>query len=216
MRSARISIAVLLGLAVATAALASSSEEHQAGLRAYLGGDVRAAISLLRKPADAGHGPSQVLLAEILDMAEQNEEAVQYFRRAADQGLADGYFGLGGMLATGEGVPRDLAAARQWITRAAEAGHKHAAHVIAIAYMQGGLGIAESERQSPEALRWLERAATLDSVVAIDRLAIAFRQGQMGLAADANKAEELEARSRTLRRIAPPKPAKKAPPRQHG
>lgn len=217
MRAARIPIAVLLGLAVATAAFASPAEEHQAGLRAYLGGDVRSAISLLRKPADAGHGPSQVLLGEILDMAEQNEEAVKYFRLAADQGLAEGYFGLGGMFATGEGVGRDLAAARQWITRAAEAGHKHAVHVVAVAYMKGGLGIAEDERRSPEALQWIERAAKLDSVAAIDRLAAAFRQGELGLAPDAKKAEELEARSRELRRVsAPRKPAKKPPPRAHG
>ena len=66
------------------------------------------------------------------------------------------------------------------------------------------------------ALRWIERAAELDSVVAIDRLALAFRQGQLGLAPDTKRAEELEARSRSLRKIAPPKPARKPPPKSHG
>lgn len=209
-------IAALIGLAIATAAFASPVQEHEAGLEAYRRGDVRNAISLLRKPADGGHGPSQVLLGQILDMAEQNEEAVKYFRLAAEQGLADGYYALGAMHASGEGVTRDLAAARQWMTRAAQAGHRQAVQAVALAYMQGGLGIAESERQSPEALRWIERAAELDSVAAIDRLALAFRQGQLGLAPDPTKAEALEARSRTLRKIAPPKPPRKPPPKSHG
>lgn len=209
-------IAVLIGLAIATAAFGSPTQEHEAGLEAYRRGDVRNAISLLRKPADGGHGPSQVLLGQILDMAEHNEEAVKYFRLAAEQGIAEGYYALGAMHASGEGVTRDVGAARQWMTRAAQAGHGQAVRAVAIAYMQGGLGIAESERQSPEALRWIERAAELDSVAAIDRLALAFRQGQLGLAPDPKKAEALEARSRALRKIAPPKPAKKPPPRSHG
>lgn len=218
MRFPQILTTALLGLAVAAGAHAGPAEEHQAGLKAYLSGDVRNAISILRKPAEAGHAPAQVLLGEIFDMAELNEEAVDYFRRAADQGSPEGAFGLGGMFATGEGVPRDLAAARALITRAAEAGHKHAVQVVAIAYMQGGLGIVASERESPEALRWIERAAALDSVPAIDRLAVAFRQGQLGLATDAKKAEALEARSRALRNVSAPKPVRKAPPppRIHG
>lgn len=208
MRAAK-SLSLLLGLAMTAAVAATPLDDHQAGLDALRKGDVRNAISLLRAPADSGYGPSQVLLGEILDMSEQNEEAVKYFRLAADQGLAGGLYGLGAMHASGEGVTRDVEAARQWMTKAAHAGHKQAAIVLASAYMHGGLGLNAEERASPEALAWIERGAALDSVAAIDRLAVAYRQGQLGLAADAKKAEELEARSRTLRKIVAPKAGKK-------
>lgn len=195
-----------IGIALATAATAAPPPaEHQAGLDAYRRGDVRNAISFLRKSADAGHAPSQALLGEILDMAEQNDEAVRYFRLAADQGEAEGYYGLAVMHASGEGVARDLKAARAWMTRAAESGHRLAVQSLAAAYMQGGLGIDEAERASPAALAWIERAAALDSLAAIDRLAAAYRHGQLGLAPDAAKAEELEARARAIRRIVPAK-----------
>lgn len=198
-----------LAIAFAAAAAASPAEDHQAGLAAYRAGDVRNAISLLRKTADAGHGPSQALLGEILDLAEHNEEAVKYYRLAADQGMPEGFYGLGVMHAAGEGVPRDLAAARQWMTRAAEAGHKQAVQTLALAYMKGGLGLGEEVRASPEARQWIERAAALDSLPAIDRLALAHRQGELGLPTDVKQAEALEARARVLRKIVPTKATRK-------
>ena len=169
--------------------------------RSYERGDVRTAISFLRNSADQGHAPSQALLAQILDQAEQNEEAVKYFRLAADQGNAEGYFGLATMYASGEGVARDLKAARQWMLKAADAGHPQAVQSIALAYMQGGLDIAEAERATPAALGWIQKAASIDSLPAIDRLAVAYRKGDFALPVDVKKAEELEAHARKLRNI---------------
>lgn len=202
----------IASLAVATATAAtppagpSAADEYQAAVDLYGRGDVRNALSILRKHADAGHAPSQALLAEILDLAESNEEAVRYYGLAAAQGLPAGLYGMGVMHATGEGLPKkDLKAAREWFLKAAAAGHTLATKAIATAYMEGGLAFTDEDRAAPEARHWIERAAALDSVPAIDRLAVAYRKGELGLAADAKKAEELEARSRTLRREAPPK-----------
>ena len=192
-------------------AWAGSAEDFKSGQEAYRRGDVRAAIATLRKSADGGHAPSQALLGEILDLAEQNEEAVKYLRLAADQGDADGAFGLATMYAAGEGVARDPKAAREWMTRAAQSGHRAAVHSIALAYVKGGLGVADAERGSPEALQWIQMAAANDSLEAIDHLAVAYRQGQYGLAADPKKAEELEARSRALRKVVITKPKKNPP-----
>ncbi|HET9653503.1 MAG TPA: tetratricopeptide repeat protein [Usitatibacter sp.] len=192
---------IAVGLLLAAAAWAGPAEDFASGKSAYERGDVRTAISFLRNSADQGHAPSQALLAQILDQAEQNEEAVKYFRLAAGQGNPEGYYGLATMYASGEGVPRDLKAAREWMTKAAEAGHPQAVQSMALAYMQGGLDIAEPDRATPAALGWIQKAAAIDSLPAIDRLAVAYRKGDFSLPVDAKKAEELEARARTLRNI---------------
>jgi uncharacterized protein len=191
-----------VGLALAaTGAWAGAAEDYKAGVEAYRLGDVRNAVSILRKSADAGHAPSQALLGEILDMADQNDEAVKYFRLAAGQGSPAGIYGLAMMYATGEGVTRDLAVARDWMTKAAQAGHPRAVQALALSYMHGGLALTDAERASPEALRWIEAAAGLDSLPAIDRLAMAYRQGELGVQPDVKKAEALEARAKVLRNV---------------
>lgn len=196
---------LVAGLALGASAFAAAEDEMKAGLQAYRIGDVRTAISILRKSADAGHAPSQALLGEILDVAEQNEEAVRYLRLAAAQGFAEGVYRLAAMQASGEGTPRDMNAARQGMLKAAEAGHPLAIQTVALAYIKGGLALSDAERTSPEALAWIQKAAAQDSLPAIDRLAVAYRNGELGLAADAKKATELEERARALRKIIPQK-----------
>ena len=198
-----------LALAASTALGATPAEDYKTALDSYQRGDVRNAISILRKHADAGDGASQALLGQILDLAEQNEEALQYFRKASAQGVADGHYGLAVMYSTGEGVAKNMKTAREWMLKAAEAGHKQAILTVAQAYIQGGLEIAPAERTSPEAVRWMQRAVELDSLAAIDRLAAAYRKGDLGLVADAKRAEELEARARKLRNEVPTKAGKR-------
>lgn len=196
-----IACCIAVSLGVATLAWAGPQEDYQAGLAAYRVGDVGNAVSILRKGADAGHAPSQALLGEILDIADRNDEAAKYYRLAADQKNADGYFGLATLHATGEGVPRDLKVAREWMLKAAEAGHPRAVQGLARSYIDGGLGLSAEERASPEALRWIQAAAAIDSLPALDRLATAYRKGELGVVADAKKAEEYEARARALRKV---------------
>lgn len=200
---------LVAGLALGAGAFGAAEDDMKAARDAYRVGDVRTAISILRKSADGGHAPSQALLGEILDLAEQNEEAVRYLRLAADQGLPEGVYRLAAMQASGEGTPRDMNAARQGMVKAAEAGHPQAIQTVALAYIKGGLALSEADRASPEALAWIQKAAAQDSLPAIDRLAVAYRNGELGLAADAKKAAELEERARTLRKIPPPKGGKK-------
>src|SRR3954454_20082768 len=93
--------ACILGAALQAAA--GPAEDHAQGVTAYRTGDVTGAISILRKPADAGYAPSQALLAHILDSAESSQEALKYYRLAASQGDADAWYGLAVMLADGSG-----------------------------------------------------------------------------------------------------------------
>ena len=56
-------------------------------------------------------------------MARDDEAAVEWFRRAADQGFADAQNNLGIMYANGRGVARDRVEAARLYSLAAEQGH---------------------------------------------------------------------------------------------
>ncbi|MBT7665800.1 MAG: sel1 repeat family protein [Rhodospirillaceae bacterium] len=47
-------------------------------------------------------------------VAQDYKEAVWWYRKAAEQGYADGQFGLGAMYANGHGVLQDSALAHMW------------------------------------------------------------------------------------------------------
>jgi TPR repeat protein len=210
-RMGTLAVRILVALFVcqAWAAWAAPEDEFRAGSQAYQAGDIVQAMASLRKSADAGHAPSQSLLAYILDKAEFNDEAVVYYRKAAAQGDAEGEFGLGSMYAAGEGVKRDTAEARRWITRAAEKGHAGAINALATAYINGGLGIEVTQRQDPETLRWVRRAADSGYLPAMEHLALAYRKGAYGLAIDVQQAQALEAKVRVARGLPEKGAAKK-------
>jgi len=200
---------VVLLMGQAWIAWAAPEDEFRAGSQAYQAGDVVQAMATLRKSADAGHAPSQSLLGYILDKAEFNDEALAYYRKAAAQGDAEGEFGLGSMYAAGDGVKRDFAEARRWITRAAEKGHAGAINALATAHVNGGLGIEVAQRNDTETLRWVRRAADSGHLPAMEHLALAYRKGAYGLAVDVPQAQALEAKVRVARGLSEKGAAKK-------
>jgi len=181
---------------------AGPDEDFQAGLKSFSNGDVVGAMAPLRASALAGNSQAQVLLAEILDRSEFDEEAVDLYRKAADQGNPDGMFGLGAMIAAGEGVKKDPMVARGWILKAAELGHKQAINVMAQAFLKGELGVTEAERGSTTALLCVKRAAENDHLPAIDALAAAYGAGNaFGLSADRALADQYQAQANRIRNI---------------
>lgn len=190
--------------------LAGADEDYLAGLKSFRDGDVVGSMVPLRTAALAGHSKAQALLAEILDRSEFDEEAVELYRKSADQGDPDGMFGLGAMTAAGEGVKKDLLVARGWILKAAELGHKQAINVMAQAFLKGELGFSDAERNSPVALQWLKRAAENDDLPAIDALASAYGAGNaFGLAVDRGGADQYQAQANRIRNIGAEKSKKK-------
>lgn len=115
--------------AVAQAA-AAPADDHQRGLQAYQRGDVVGAMAALRPAARAGHAPSQVLLAFILDRGDYPEEAARLYRQAAEQGDAEGQAGLANLLLTGRGVAKDEKAALEQFSKAAAQGHAGARQAL--------------------------------------------------------------------------------------
>ena len=82
-------------------------------------------------------------------------QAAMWFRRAAEQGLADAQFNLALILLQGDGVPRDPTEAMVWCRRAAEQGITDAQDQLGIMYLSG----EGRPRNEIEALTWFEVAA---------------------------------------------------------
>jgi TPR repeat protein len=175
---------------------AAPQDDFSTGRKAFLAGDVVGAMPALKRAADAGHAEAQSLYGYILDKSEENESAAKYFRAAAEQGNADGQYGLGALYAAGEGVARDPAAAREWLERAAGQGHAQAVMALSQAFFAQKLGFRRDPADAA-GLAWVRKAAELDSMNALDYLAKGYRSGAFG-AIDLAQAERMEARLREL------------------
>lgn len=158
----------LLVLLWCSGAAADPERDMARGSLAYERGDVVDAIARFRKAAIQGHTPAQIRLAYILDKAEQDSEAVKWYRQAAEQGSAEGQYGLGQMYLNGEGVERDYEQGISWITKAAENGLTAAMRTLALNYERGSIGLP----QDTEKMRfWLRRLAEHGDHWAKQRLA---------------------------------------------
>jgi len=173
------------------AVTASPIQNTEKGIEAFNRGDVVAAMGFFQKAAEEGYAPAQVRLAYIFDQSESNEEAVKWYRKAAEQNNAEGKYGLAEMHVSGEGVEQDFSQAVLLITEAAEQGLVRAMRNLAIAYERGGLDL---ETDHVKTVYWIEKAAETGDRWAIGRLVQAYQQGELGLPADENKAQSWKAK----------------------
>lgn len=160
---------------LASVALADPAQDTARAEDAFRVGDLVKAMTLLTRAAEQNYPAAQARLGELLDVAEQNEEAVRWFRKAADQGDAAGEFGLGRMYAAGEGVEKDAGKAVYWIRRAAEKDYLPAVEVLAQAYRTGDLGLPIDAQQSQ---LWETRGRTLRNGAAAGKTMEKAGQGQ--------------------------------------
>lgn len=138
-RLAVVGMGCCLGLSLAFA----GPEEDYVRAKMEMGrGDLMASLTFWRMAAQAGHAAAQAGLGDILDKAEEDVEAVEWYQKAADQGNADGEFGLGQMYLKGEGVKQDVSLGRQYVERAANKNHVEAVKSMMASYQQGGMGLS--------------------------------------------------------------------------
>jgi len=163
-------------------------------------GDVATAMPLLRRLADEGYAPAQARLADLLDKSEDDEAAVAYYRKAAEQGDADGAYGLASMYAAGEGVPRDTGEGLYWMRVAAERSHPQAINMLAQAYLAREPVLQAQPDYAAQAVHWLHRAASNGFVPAMDALARAYRSGEFGLKPNPAQAEAWQGKADAARR----------------
>ena len=145
----QLACAVMFGL-VAQGALAGPQQDTDLAEKEFARGNLVVAMSLWRKAAEEGYAPAQARLGDVLDTAEEDQEAVEWYRKAAAQGNAAGEDGLGQMYAKGEGVKQDFEMARTYILRAAEKNHVPAVKLMMESYRVGGLGLAIDKEKADE------------------------------------------------------------------
>lgn len=194
-RRTRQVLAMLIGACITgSAGAAEPAADFAAGLQAFRGGDVTGAMTPLRRASEAGHAPSQSLLAFILDNAGLTQEALALYRRAAAQGHADAQVALAGLLIEGRAAPRDPRAAFRLYASAAEQGQPAAIWAVADAYLRTDAAMLGDDATDIQALAALRRAAETGDLRSIERLVAVYQQGQHGVAPDAAEAARWQAR----------------------
>jgi TPR repeat protein len=110
-------------------------------------------IPELAQHAESGDAQAQFELGRAYEdgkgVAQDDEQAVQWFRKSADQGNAQAQNALGVMYALGRGVQRDKEEAVRWYKKAAKQGLAEGIYNVAISYyngegVEGNLGLAGS------------------------------------------------------------------------
>ena len=120
----------------------------------------RKVLAEIRAGADKGDAKAQYELGRAffsgtLGVAKDEAEAVKWFRKAAEQNVADAQFSLGVCYANGQGVTEDDAESVKWFRKAAEQNFADAQYNLGVCY-DGGEGVAKDE---VEAYKWWLLAA---------------------------------------------------------
>lgn len=132
-------------------------------LRQYEGGQYEVAAKQLLPLAESGNAVAQEKLAVMYfygrGVAEDEDKALQWARRSADQGNLDAMFFIGNMYVFGDKLPKavqdpDQEAAR-WYFEAARQGHAEAEYGLGLLFL-AGKGVVHDQE---EAMRWIRQAA---------------------------------------------------------
>jgi TPR repeat protein len=111
------------------------------------------------------------------------KQAVAWYRKAAEQGLADAQYNLGNMYHNGQGVQQDIKQAAAWYRKAAEQGIATAQYNLGITYREGK-GVQQDFKQ---AAAWYRKAAEQGLAEAQHSLGIMYKRGE-GVQQDSKQA----------------------------
>jgi hypothetical protein len=100
-------------------------------------------------------------------------QAIQWYRKAADQGDAVAQATLGSLYEHGQGVPQDYAQAAQWFRKAADQGVASAQNNLGFLY-EHGQGVP---RDYDQATQWSRKAAQQGHAGAQARLGLLYATG---------------------------------------
>ncbi len=106
-------------------------------------------------------------------VSQDYSQALNWFRKAADQGDAGGQNGLGIIYLSGAGVPKDYALALVWYRKAADQGFDPAENDLGYMY-EFGRGIPQDYAM---ALVWFRKAADQNNTLAFENLGYVYLYG---------------------------------------
>jgi TPR repeat protein len=125
----------------------------------------------------------QYQLGRAYDKSGDYQQALAWYRKAAEQGYAAAENNLGNMYNEGHGVPKDDAQGVSWIRKAAERGFAVAQNNLGYSYLEGG-GVA---KDAVQAATWYRKAAEQGFAMAQNSLGYLYQRG-IGVAKDAVQA----------------------------
>jgi len=137
----------------------------------------------LQAAAKGGDAKAQMQLALQCDRDGDLEEAVYWYRLAAEQGVTEAQNNLGVMYKDGQGVPENEKEAVRWFLQAAHLGNAMAQSNLGWMY-QAGKGLRQN---NDSACYWYKKAARQGHAAAQNNLGIFYRDG-IGIACDTDSA----------------------------
>jgi len=152
--------------------------------------DPRAAYALFLKAAELGHAGAMAQVGSFYSVRypELNEvvggvndaKAVEWFRKSADKGDSAGQMELGRAYRVGNGVPKDVREAYQWIFKAASQGQTRAWASMGIFYdssfPEGNAVVGGADDAT--AAEWYRKAGEAGIAIAQSKLAMCYRRGK--------------------------------------
>ena len=128
-----------------------------------------------QKPASTPETPEQLYQRGLTCFeAEDYDEAVKCYRKAAAHGHADAQFCLGYCYTNGQGVSQDYVEAAYWYRKAAAQENTNAQTNLGHCY-EYGQGVSQDY---VEAAKWYRKAAELGNVLAQYNLGVCYEFGQ--------------------------------------
>jgi len=146
-------------------------------------GNLPESVKAIEKEALAGVPEAQHDLAAIYTagqggVKQDYERAAFWFRKAADQGVANAAYNLGVLQHQGLGTKQDLNEAIRWYTKAAKLGHPEAQYNLGIAYIEG-IGVPYDPAKAASNF---ESAADQGITEAAYNLGLIYENGLLGAA----------------------------------
>ena len=108
-----------------------------------------APISEVQKAAEQGLAEAQIVLGLMYargeGVAQDDKQAVAWYRKAAEQGNVDAQYNLGVKYEYGKGVAQDYKQAVAWYRKAAEQGDVDAQRILGMMY-DNGVGVVQDNK----------------------------------------------------------------------
>ncbi len=176
---------LILFLTALSPSLSATSFEQ--GREAYLANDYATALEILTPLAEKGEARAQIALAIMYENGHgvrlDIPVAMQWYEKAANQGLPIVQHDLGVKYFSGRGIPQDYSKAVHWWNKSAKQGVVESQYNLGLMYSRG-LGVSKDES---EAQHWFRLAAEKGHKQAQYSLAVMYAFGQ-GLRKDETKA----------------------------
>lgn len=159
-------VRTLITALVVTVSNTATANPLAEAIQAIDSGHQKQAAQLLTPLANAGNSTAQFRLGMLYYMGqgvpEDENQAVFYWKKAANQGSVDAMFHLGSAYLFGtqaaRTVPDPDREAAIWYFQAASAGHAEAQYHLGLLFL-AGKGVVDSRK---EAARWMRKAAAQD------------------------------------------------------